>query len=131
MILSAWFGYFEYVDYLPHGILLTVLKYCLSFIASCSTGLPNHGASSNKKSLTRNFTKCFGHVQSVTAPFLYIAKIFVFCLHFYLSWNNKAYYDKNVAFSHPSSILKWLYRNPPTLLIFLNACWHDSYHNII
>ena len=33
MILSAWFGYFEYVDYLPHGILLTVLKYCLSFIA--------------------------------------------------------------------------------------------------
>ena len=83
---------------------------------------------SHSQETSQNALDTFNQSQHL---FYTLQKSFVFHLHFYLSWNNKAYYDKNVAFSHPSSILKWLYRNPPTLLMFFNACWHDSYHNII
>ena len=33
MIFNAWFGYFEYVGYLPRGITLIVLNYCFDLIA--------------------------------------------------------------------------------------------------
>ena len=33
MIFSAWFGYFEYVGYLPCGIILIVLNECLDWIS--------------------------------------------------------------------------------------------------
>ena len=52
---------------------------------------------------------------------------FAFQLHFYLSWNNKAQYAKNVVYLLPSSILKWLHKNSLILIsFFLNARWYDS-----
>ena len=67
----------------------------------------------------RNFPNHFWHVQSVTAPSLYTAQIFycfAFQLCFYLSWNNKAKYTKNVEYFISSLILKWLHKNSPILI---------------
>ena len=33
IIFNAWCGYFEYVSYLPRGLTLIVLNYCLNLIA--------------------------------------------------------------------------------------------------
>ena len=53
----------------------------------------------------------------------------VFRLCFYLSWNNKAIYAKNVGFFLPSSILKWLHKNSPVLIsLFVNARRYDGCH---
>ena len=52
-------------------------------------------------------------------------QFFVFQLHFYHSWNNKAQYAKNVAYFLPPSIFKWLDKNSP-ILIFFNACCHNT-----
>ena len=58
MIFRAWFGYSEYVSYLPNGITLIVLSVSI-WSLSASTGLPNRGASSNEKSPTWNSAKQF------------------------------------------------------------------------
>ena len=80
MIFSAWFGYFEYVGYLPRRIMLIVLNVSI-WLLSTSTSLPNHGASSSEKSPARNFANHVWHVWSVTAPSPHTAQIFFF-LHF-------------------------------------------------
>ena len=38
---------------------------------------------------------------------------------------------QNCCFYLPSSILKWLHKNSPILMFFLNARWYDSCHSII
>ena len=71
------------------------------------TSPPDSGASSSK-SPAWNFANHFLS-RSVTAPSPYTAKT-LFQLLFYLSWNNKAYFL-------PSSILKWLHKNWPILVV--------------
>ena len=66
MIFNAWFGYFEYVGYLPRGITL-IFSMNVS-IWSLSTGLPDHGAWSSEKSPAWNFANHFWRIRLVTAP---------------------------------------------------------------
>ena len=98
-----------------------------------STALPNRGASSSEKTPAWSFANHFWHVWSVTAPSPYAVQFFfAFQLHFYLSWNNKAQYAKNVAYFLPSLISKW----PKKIHQFWYALkkkarWYDSCHSII
>ena len=87
-----WFGYFEYVGYLPYGITLLFSINVLILLLPTSTGLPNHRTSSSRKSPAQNFASHFCHIWSVTAPLSYTAHNFFFNVQllFYLSWNNKA-----------------------------------------
>ena len=80
--------------------------------------LVNRGTSSSEKSPARNFANHFWHIPSVTALSPYTAQVFFFAfqLRFYLFWNNKASYVKNVAYFLPSSILKRLHKNSPILI---------------
>ena len=57
---------------------------------------------------------------------------FVFQLCFYLSWNNKARYTKNVAWFLPSSPLKWLHKNSPILVGFFKCMliWQLTQYNL-
>ena len=105
---NYWFGYFEDVGCLPHGIIwLFSINVSVCYL-STSTGLPDCGALSSEKSPAWNFTNHFWHIRSVTAPSPYTAQtIFVFQLYFYLSWNNKAEYAGNTEYFLPSAILKW------------------------
>ena len=48
MIFSTWFGYFEYVGYLPCGMMLISINVSI-WLLSTSTGLPDHGVLSSKK----------------------------------------------------------------------------------
>jgi len=60
MILSTWFGYFEYIDYLLYGLRLIVLNQCLDLIPiNLNWSEVDHGVSSSEKSLAWNFTKHF------------------------------------------------------------------------
>ena len=97
LIFSGWVGYSEYVTYLPCGIKFIVLHVSV-WLLSPSTGLPNRGASSSKKSLPWNWANHFWHIWSVTRPFLYTLQIFLCASVAFLPWNNKAYYSENVAF---------------------------------
>ena len=102
------------------------------WLLSTSTGLPNQGALSSKKSQTWNFANHFWHIWSVTAPSPYTAQIFFFAfqLCFYLSWIIKHNMPKMLCFIL-SLMLKWLHKNSPILLVFFNAHWYDSCHNTI
>ena len=83
IIFNAWFGYFEYVGYLPHGIPLIVLNYCLDLITINFKWCTDCGALSSKKFPAWNFTNHFWHIWSVTATSPYSAQIFFFFfLHF-------------------------------------------------
>ena len=80
----------------------------------------------------RNFTNhILTHLIS-HSTFSYTAQIFV-CIPFafYLSWNNKRYYTKNVHFL-PSSTLKWVHKNSPVLLFFVKSMliWQLSQYNL-
>ena len=59
MIFSAWFGYFEYVGYLPCGIHWLFSINVSIWSLSASTGLSDHGGSSSKKSPAWNFDNHF------------------------------------------------------------------------
>ena len=62
---------------------------CLNLITINFISLPDHGASSSKKTPAQNFANYFWHIWSVMAPSSYTAQIFVFQLCFDLSWNDK------------------------------------------
>ena len=82
---KSWFGYFEYVGWLPHRI--TILSVSL-WLLSTSSGLPDHGASSSEQPPAQNFTNHFWHVWDQSQHLLHtLHKSFV--LGFYFSWNNK------------------------------------------
>ena len=81
MIFSAWFGYFDYVGYLPCGITLIAPNVSIWLLLTL-TGLSNHGASSSEQSPAGNFANYFWHVWSVTTPFPYTTQIFFFFLCF-------------------------------------------------
>ena len=55
MIFSAWFGYFEYVGYLPCGIHWLFSVNVSIWSLSTSTDLSGHGALSSEKSPAWNF----------------------------------------------------------------------------
>ena len=78
----------------------------------------------------RNFTNHFWHIRSVTAPSSETAQVFlcVFQLHFYLSWNNKAWYTENIV---SPSIFNIKMAQNFSNFDFLNAGWYDSCHNAI
>ena len=115
MIFNAWVGYFEYVGYLPRGIMLIVLN--VSILSLSTTGLPDLGASSSKKSPARNFTNHFWHVRSVTAPSPYTAQLFLhFCCVFTFLEIMKHNMPKMLLFFLPSSVLKWLHKTSPILI---------------
>ena len=76
LIFNARFGYFEYISYLLHHV--NCCSQCLNCIA-INFNWSTSGTSSSKKSLVRNFTNPFRHVQSVTGPSPYAAQIF-FCI---------------------------------------------------
>ena len=73
IIFSTWFGHFEYVGYLPHGIPFIVLSYCLDLITINFKRSTDCGASSSKKFPAWNFTNHFWHIWSVTATSPYTA----------------------------------------------------------
>ena len=93
MIFNAWFGYFEYVGYLLHGITLIVLNYCLDLIVlnfNWSTRLWNiiQREISRMKLLKPLLTRSISHsIFSIHCTNLFN---FAFQLSFCLSWNNKA-----------------------------------------
>ena len=78
------------------------------WLLSVSTGLPDHGLLSNEKSPARNLQTTFDMFsQSHHLDTLHNFFFFFFCFsaRFYLSWNNKPWYTKNVACFLPSLIL--------------------------
>lgn len=115
MVFKVLFGYFEYVSYLPRGITLIVLNISI-WSLSTSTGIPDCGALSSKKSPAQNFTNYFDKLDQLQHLLHTLHKyIFAFWLC-YLSWNNTAWYAENFASFLPSSIVKWLYKNSPILV---------------
>ena len=83
---KSWFWYFEYVGWLPHGIIILNISL---WSLSTSAGLPDHGASSSQKPPAQNFTNRFWHVWDQSQHLLHTPHKF-FVLGFYFSWNNKA-----------------------------------------
>ena len=130
-MFSAWFGYFEYVSYLLRGIMLIVLNVS-SWSLSTSTGPPNGGALSSKKSLAQNLANHFWHIGSVTAPSPYTAKIFFegFSCAFIFLEIIKHNMLKH-CFLLSSSILKWLHKHSPVLIIFkCMLIWQLFWYNL-
>ena len=80
MIFSAWFGYFEYVSYQTHDIRLSVINALIRSL-STSTGLPNCGASSSKKSPARTSQTTFDTFYQ-TQHLLHLLHKSFFFLHF-------------------------------------------------
>ena len=78
MIFNAWFGYFEYVGYLPHGITLILLNYCFNLIGINFNWSTYREALSSEKSPSWNITNHFWHIRSVTAPSPHAAQIFFY-----------------------------------------------------
>ena len=90
IIFSAWFGYLEYVSYLPSGKHRLFSINILISSLSTSTGLPDCvRVSSSEKCPAWKLANHFWHILSVVVPFSYAVQI-LFQLHFYLSWNDKA-----------------------------------------
>ena len=85
---NTWFGYFEYVTFLPHGITLIVLNKCPDFIAI------NFNWSTQWYNIVQRekfrMKLCKPLLISHTTFSVHCTNLFVFQLHFYLSWNNKA-----------------------------------------
>ena len=77
------------------------------WLLSVSADLLDHGSLSNEKSLAWNLQTTFDvFSQSQHLDTLHNFFFFCFSACFYLSWNNKAWYTKNVACFLPSLILK-------------------------
>ena len=116
MIFTTWFGYSEYVGYLPCGIMLFVLN-VLIWSLSTSTGLSDCSIIQREISSMKLPKPLVTHSISHSTLSIHRTNLFVFQLHFYLSWNNKAWHAVNVSF-FPSSVLKWLYKNSTLVSVF-------------
>ena len=109
---------FEYVGYLPCGIMLIILNSCLDWLLS--TGVPTQPWSMVQREISSTKLQKPLLTHSISHyTFSNTAQIF-FAFHscFYLSWNNKAYYAENAAYFLPSLILKWQPQNSPILITF-------------
>ena len=134
MIFSTWFGYFDYVSYLPCGITLIVPNVSIWLLLTL-TGLSNHGAKSSEQSPAGNFANTFDmfdqsqHLhQTLHKSFFFLA----FQLCFYLCWNNKAWYAKKCCFFPSIFSLKTATQNSLILILFFNArlIWQLSQYNL-
>ena len=120
MVFNAWFGYFEYVGYLPRGITLIILNECLDLIAinfNWSTGpwsIIQWEISSTKfhKLLFDMFNQSQHHFHMLYKPFFVCFR----CIHTFLEII-KHNVLKMLLFL-PWSVLKWLHRNSPILVSF-------------
>ena len=118
MISRAWFGCFEYVCYLPYGVVLIVFNVSI-WLLSTSTGLPDHGASFSetcsiklcKPLLMRSVSHSTFSIHC-TNLFLRFSCIFAFLEVSVIKYNML----KLVLFS-PPLILKWLHKNAPILIV--------------
>ena len=116
-----WFGYFECVGCLPHGVMTIVLNYCLcSKAANCNWSTRPWSILQQEISNTELRRPLWTHSVSHSTFSIHYTNwgFFVFQLHFYLSWNIKAQYAENVAYFLPSSILKWLHKCSLILINF-------------
>ena len=132
---NYWFGHFQYVSYLPCGIMLIVFNQCLDLIAinfNWSTwpwSIIQQKITSSKLGKPLLTYSISHSTFSIHCTNLCIC--FAFQLHFYLSWN-KAYYAKNIAYFLPSSILKWLHKNSPIFIRVFKCMliWQLSQYNL-
>ena len=100
MIFNTWFGYFEYVGYLPRGVTLIVISQLTSRFDCYQLQLvhptvEHHPARNFQHETSQTVFDMFDPSQHLLHT---LHKSFTaFQLRFYLSWNNKAYAE-NVAF---------------------------------
>ena len=120
MIFNTWFGYFEYIDYLPRGILLMALSWHLDLIGFNFNWSIQPRSIIHEKSQARNFMSHFWRIGSVTVPSPYTAQ--TFALYFSGAFTfleiTKHNMPPKFAFILSSSVLKWLHKNSPILLMF-------------
>ena len=78
----------------------------------------------SKQETARNFANHFWHARSITAPSPYTAQIFFVCFSHVFTFLEIIKHDMPKMCSFfPSSILKWLHKNSPILMVSLDACW--------
>ena len=112
MIFNAWYGYFEYIGYLSHGIALIFLNVLIwSLSTSTSTGV--WSIVQWQISSMRNFTNHSWYIGSSTAPSPCTAHFFAFQFFTFLEIIN--YNMLKALHFLPSSILKWLHKT--------HQCW--------
>ena len=117
MIFNVWFGYFEYVGYLLHGITLIALSECLDLITinfNCFTWPWNTVQQEipNMKLLKPLLTHSISH-----------SSLSIDCTKLILSFSCDFTFleiiKHNVlkcCFLLPSSVLKWIYKYSPILV---------------
>ena len=132
MIFNAWYGYFEYVGYLPHGITLTVRNSCLDLISV------NFNWSTQPWSIIqREISSTKLRKPLLTRPISH-STFFIYCTNFlrfscvFTFLEIIKHNTPKILLFLPSSILKWLHKTSTILISFsLNERWYDSCHDTI
>ena len=119
MIFKTWFAYFEYARYLPHGIMEIVLTSCPHLVAiSFNRSTRMWSIVQQEISSTNLCQPLLTHLTNQSTFSKHCTNIyFVIQLCFHLYWPLFIICWKCCLFL-PFSILKWLYKNSPLLLIF-------------
>ena len=119
VIFNTWF---EYVGYLPCGIMFLI------WLLSTSTGPTDRGTLSREKSPAQNYTNHSWHIWSITAPSLYTA---FFCIWVFTFLEITNIICLNCwLFFLPSSVLKWLHKNSPILFFLTQLIWQLLQYNL-
>ena len=107
MTSGDWFGYFEYVGYVLHGITLIAVDYFFHLITINFNWSTEPWSIVRHQSPAQNFANHFWHIQSVTAPSQSTTQIF-FELQFVFTFLEIIKHNlcPKCCFFLPSSILK-------------------------
>ena len=130
MIFSAWFGYFEYVGYLPRGMTLIVLNKCLDLI-TINFNWSTQPWSTVQREISSTQTTFEMFDQSQQLLHMRHKSFFAFQLRFYLSWKIKHNMPKMLLLSSIFSIKMATQKFTNFDVYFLNTHWYDSCHDTI